>query len=368
MRIENERVSQSQLMYAFICFMQATMMRSAFVSSVTGIDSWAMVFTGALVHLPMLLGYVTLLRWFPGDCLFVINNKVFGPVIGRLFSAVYMYFLLTLIALNGLDVGYFVVDFMMPGMPMMLVLAVMMIACAHAVRKGTASYMRLAPLFAIGTFVVVALNFILVIKDTKMEYLFPMFQQPLIKYIQGTHITATIPYGESVVFMMIAPALEDGKCPKKPLVLGLIISSLFMFGIVFRDTISLGPLMTYIALPSFEAVRMINLGNVVTRIESLYGILNVSLLYFKLCLLIYACARGFAKLVGAPKYKHLALVVGAFSCAYGMTAYSSGAEHAYSGSYVAPFLWLIFEYAMPTITLMAALVYTRRRRKAGVAG
>lgn len=365
MRLDKERISESQLLFAFICFMQATMLRSVFVSSITGIDSWAMAFTGALVHLPMLLAYVTLLKWFPGKCLFEINDELFGSVLGRVFSAVYMYFFLTLVGLNSMDASNFVVDFMMPGTPLVLVLVLFLLACAYAIRKGLESYMRLAPLMAIGASVIVLLNFVLVLEDTSLSYLFPMFQQPVLKYVQGTHITATIPYGESMVFMMLAPALGHEKSPGRPLVLGLVLSSLFMFGIIFRDVICLGPLITYVSLPSFEAVRMINVADIITRIESLYAILNVSLLFFKVCILLYACTRGLAQMARLKQYKHLALAMTVFICIYSLTLYDSMIKHAYSGSFVAPFLWLIFEYIMPGVTLLVALIRRRSAKKAG---
>ncbi|NLF26330.1 MAG: endospore germination permease [Clostridiales bacterium] len=364
MRLDKERISESQLLFAFTCFMQATMLRLVFVSSITGIDSWAMAFTGALAHLPMLLINVTLLKWFPGKGLFEINDELFGPVFGRVFSAVYLYFFLTLAGLNSMDASNFVVDFMMPGTPLVLVLVLFLLACAYAVRKGLESYMRLSALLAVGAIAIVLFNFVLVLQDTNLSYLFPMFRQPVLKYVQGTHITATIPYGESVVFMMIAPALGREKSPGRPLVLGLALSSLFMAGIIFRDVICLGPLINYVSLPSFEAVRMINVADIITRIESLYAILNVSLLFFKVCILLFACTRGLAQMTRLTQYKHLALAMAAFACVYSLTIYDSMIKHAYSGSFSAPFLWLLFEYIMPCIALLAALIRRRRARRA----
>jgi spore germination protein KB len=364
--MDKERVSEMQLLFGVACFMQATTMRSVYVSSVTGVDSWAMAITGALVHLPMLFGYIALARWFPGKCLFEINEELFGPVLGRVFSAIYLYFFLTLSALNSLDVSYFVVDFMMPSTPLALVLAIFLIACVYAVRKGLESYMRLGPLLSVLAILVVLFNFVLVLKDTNLSYLFPMFQQPLIKYVQGTHITATIPFGESIAFLMITPSLGRKKGPGRPLLWGLLISALFMAGIIFRDVVCLGPLISYMSLPSFEAVRMINLANVITRIESLYAVLNLSLLFLKLCILLYACTRGIAQMTRLKQYKHLLFAVGAFVCVYGLTIYDSTIGHGYSGSFVTPFLWLIFEYFLPCIALVAAAIRRRKEKKAEV--
>jgi spore germination protein KB len=361
MRSGKERISEMQLLFALACFMQATMMRSVFVSSVTGIDSWAMAFTGALIHLPMLIGYTYLAKRFPEKSLFEINEELFGPILGRAFSTAYLFFFLTLSALNALDTGYFVADFMMPGTPLTMTLVVLIIACSYAVRKGLEGFARLGPLLSILAVVIVLFNFALVIRDTNISFLFPMFQQPWIKYVQGTHITATIPFGESVVFLMITPSLDRERSARRPLVIGLLLSSVFMAGVIFRDVICLGPLINYLSLPSFEAVRMINLADVFTRIESLYAILNVSLLYFKLCILLYACTRGIAEMAHLKEYRPLTLAVGAFITVYGLTVYDSMIKHGYSGSYTAPFLWLIFEYILPTVTLLTA--YIRRRRQ-----
>ncbi len=365
MKIKLERISGFQLTFGVICFMQATMMRSAFVSSVTGIDSWAMAFTGALAHLPMLLGFIALTRWFPEKNLFEINNTVFGPVVGRLISFIYLFFFLTLSGLNGMDACYFVADFMMPGTALPIVMITLLVACGYGVRRGLEGFMRLGPLLSIGATAVVLLNFLLVAKDTHIDYLLPMFDQPFIKYVQGTHITSTIPFGEVVVFMMIAPMMGREKDAGKPLLLSLLLSALFMAGIIFRDVICLGPLITHMSLPSFEAVRMVSLAAVITRIESLYAIVNISLLYFKLCVLLYACAKGLAQIAGLKQYRPLVLPMCALVCAYGLTIYDSAVRHGYSGSFVAPFLWLIFEYALPCLTLLVAAIRRGRTQKVG---
>jgi spore germination protein KB len=80
--------------------MQATVLRSGYIVAVTRHDSWAMAVTGFLFAVPMVAIYAALFRKFPGKNLIEIDDVVFGSIMGKIVSVSYLFFFLSLAALN----------------------------------------------------------------------------------------------------------------------------------------------------------------------------------------------------------------------------------------------------------------------------
>lgn len=113
MKLEDGCITARALLFSVFCFMQGTMLRAGFIISMTRNDSWIMAFSGLLLTLPLVSIYAALLRRFPGKSLIEIDNIIFGPVLGKAVSALYLFFFLLLAALNTRDLGNFAVDYMM---------------------------------------------------------------------------------------------------------------------------------------------------------------------------------------------------------------------------------------------------------------
>lgn len=354
MKLEKGRITGLQIMCAVSCFLHGTVLRSVFVISVTGRDSWAMAITGFLCFMPVLLVYYLLLKWFPGKSLFEINEEVFGKAAGKILSLVYLFFFLSLSALNLRDLGNFVVDFVMPETPDIAVLILFMVFCVYTVRKGLEGFMRIGVVFPLLSVLVIVLNFILVINDAEWGYLQPAFTEKFMVYVQGTHIVATIPFGELIVMMMVAPNIRKGENAAKYIFWGALMSAAFMVLVIIRDIISLGPLANIISLPSFEAVRTVNFADIITRTESFYALLLVSLMFIKLCILLYVTALGIAQIFELDHYRRLVCIVGVIIVCYSGFVFESSMENGYWGSHVTPFFWLLFQYILPLVTLAAA--------------
>ena len=361
MNIEKGRLTGIQVMWATCCFIQATVLRSVFVISVAGRDSWLMAITGFLCFAPIAAVYAVMLRWFPQKNLFEINEKVFGKIAGKAVSAIYLFFFITLSALNLRDVGTFVVDFVMLDTPEIAVLILFAVFCVYAVRKGVEGFIRVSTIFPFIGFAIVLLNFGLVLKDVKWGFLQPVLAQEPMKYIQATHITATIPLGELIVMLMLAPNIRKGEKAGKFLFFGALVSAVFMFIVILRDIVTLGPLAEMVSLPSFEAVRTVNLKGVITRTESLYAFLMTALMYFKVCILFYASSLGIAQILGLKEYKPLVCVMAALIVGYSTFVYNSTIENGFWGTSIAPFPWLFFEYILPALTLLVARLRKQNR-------
>ncbi len=367
MRLEKGCITGQDLLFSVFCFMQGTVLRSGFIISDTRNDSWSMAFTGLLFALPLVAIYTLLLRWFPGKGLIEIDDLIFGPVVGKVISVLYLFFFLSLLALNTHDLGSFVIGYMMPETPIVPVIFLFLTVCIYAIHKGIENLMRLSVFFCVITTGALLINSVLILKEVKIEFLKPFFRLPLMKYVQGTVTVTAVPMGEILAFTMIAPMLGKKQKVGKPLALGLIFSSIFMAVVILRDIITLGPLVSIVSLPSFESVRYVTLAGILTRMESIYAIVLLILFLFKVCILMYAFVLGLSQILYVKNYSTLILVSAALVFIYSLLVFESVMENMDWGSSTAPFFSLTFEFFLPVVSLLVARLRGLNRKREAVA-
>lgn len=377
MKLERGSISSRELTLAVFCFMQATVLRSGYIISITRQDSWAMSITGFLCSLPLLAIYASLLKRFPGKNLLELDDMLFGPALGKIVSVLYLFFFVSLAALNARDLGNFIVDYLMPETPMAAVIFIFLIGCVYAIGKGIKNLMYLSTMLVIILVAALIINSILILRDVQPGFLKPVFRLEPMKYVQGTVSVMAVPIGELLTFMMLTPMLGKDKKASKPFLLGLGFSALSMTMVIIRDVITLGPLVAIVSLPSFESVRYISLSGVLTRMESIYAVVLILLFLFKISILLYAFALGVTQLlnpesrlpvdtsaegsmqeeVRAPRVKNgppLLLVSAALVFFYSLFVFESVMENMDWGATTAPFFSLTFALVLPGISLLTA--------------
>ena len=359
MNPEMKKISWKELMFAVFCFMHSTILRSGFIISGTRNDSWAMAFTGLLFTLPMVAIYAVLLRKFPGKSLIEIDDIIFGPVLGKIVSALYLFFFVSLAALNTRDLGNFVVGYMMLETPLAAVIFIFLIGCVYTIRKGIENLMNLSTFLFIISVGALAVNCVLVLRYIQPEFLKPFFRLEPLKYVQGTVSVAAVPMGEVLAFTMVTPLLGKDKKAAKPLLLSIV------------------------SLPAFESMRYVSLEYTLTRMESIYAVILVILYLFKVSILIYAFALGLTQMLSRKSqlypnpdnanrlyererllslrgYPPFLLISAAFVFFYSLFVFESIMENMDWGATTAPFFSLTFELLLPAVSLLAASL-----RKAG---
>ena len=92
MRLEKGVITNTQLMFLILSFMEFMVMSVNFVYSICGADAWIAVLAAYAVTMLVAVGYTAIAKCCPGKNLVEINDTVFGPYLGKLFSALYLWF------------------------------------------------------------------------------------------------------------------------------------------------------------------------------------------------------------------------------------------------------------------------------------
>ncbi len=361
---QNNTINNVSFMFTVACFIQSSTMLTAFVTTITGHDTWIVTAIASILSIPLMLVILALVKRFPGKGLFEINDFAFGKIGGTMVSIVYMFFFFLLTSLNLRDASNFINQTVMNNTPMMALSICFMGLVAYATYKGLNVIGKYAAAFVILSFFFIGISMLTTMLNADAGNFLPMLRLPVVKYIQGTHVLMTIPFGELVCLLVIAPYIaRNGKSLGKELCWGFFMGVITFLAVVVRDTSVLGNTMRYFALPSFQTLKLAKFTDTLGHLEIIFAIILLVLLYFRIAILYFCYLVMLSKILRFQNYNYLIIPTSCVILVYSFIIFSSFQMHMDYGNRVIPFLWIIPELILPVITLVVILI-RRKKEKA----
>jgi spore germination protein KB len=137
---------------------------------------------------------------------------------------------------------------------------------------------------------------------------------------------------------------------------GLTIAAVMLLLVVLRDTVVLGKFISILSMPSYYSARYINIGNVLTRVEIIYAIVLVALMFFKVSVVYYAGASGLRQLLETQSYGPYVYILGALICIYAAGSFPTNSEHVRWKMTTAATFSTFFILVLPLLTLLVSLI------------
>jgi spore germination protein KB len=328
MSIEKGKISSQQLLFLIAGFVQGSALLIDFAVGITEHQTWMVIIAGLIITAPVVLSYVLLSKMFPGMNLIQINDMVYGPFLGKAVSLYYIFFFMMTLSFNVRDVGELYMTFLVEDMPFVFLLVVFAATCAYAATKGLEVLARISHLFVVSGLFVIISNFILLIDQMDFSNFLPLFELPFIRIFQGIHIMSVIPFGETVVFLMIMGCLNRTELAAKSTFFGLLIGAVSLLGVAVRNTAVLGKTQTIWTSTSFQSIRLINIGTVLTRMDFLVGIAQTVLVFLKCSIFFYVLSAALGQLFGLKSYLPLVLPIAGIEVIIAATVFQSPVDHA----------------------------------------
>lgn len=366
MKIVKEHITARQFMFSMLAFVMGSSLLTSFFSDVLKQNTWIGVIVAYLLGLPMIFISLYILSKYPGKSLIEINDILFGRWLGKVFSALYIFYFFTLISLNTYDVCSFIIGYMMPETPPQVVALLFLLVPALLVRRGMDSIARIAPFFCIIQIITMAMFSLFQIKDMHIDNLFPIFRIPVKEFIQGTHTIFALPFGELVSFLMIIPSVDDQKKVRKNMLTAYTVGAVIMLLIVVNEILVLGPALEFFALPSFEAIRLIDLADVISRMDTLYALMLYMLRFYKVSILLYACSLSLAQAAELTQYRPLVTPIAILAALLSIFIHASSVANFEWGRGSAAIYSTFFNVGLPLIAFVVCLIrnaISKRRLK-----
>jgi spore germination protein KB len=237
-----------------------------------------------------------------------------------------------------------------------MILISFVVVCAMAVRKGPVTMTRYGFLAAFIAILAILINSILLSNMTNLRYLQPAFMLPASNYLIGAHIVTMLPFCETMSFMMMIPAMEKPEEFGRAMRIGLCIGAVTLVYIVLRDITVLGSFTAIFSMPTFSSIRMINIGDILTRLEIVYAVILIGLLFFKVSTVYWATVSGISRVLAFKSYRYLISVIGALVVLYAMACFPVSAEHVQWNMTTAATYSSFFLLILPLVTLCVSLI------------
>jgi spore germination protein KB len=349
-------------MYSAAAFIIASSLLTRSLYTYTKNETWIPIVIATAVSYVIVSIYGRLARTYPGLSLIGINGAVFGTAAGKAVSALYLFYFFTLIVLNTRDLGSFVSAAVLPNTPISIVYIIFLLICAYAARKGAVPMTRYSVLITYLYIAAIVLNSLLLLNIVKPENLLPVFRLPVKNYLLGAHLTAMLPYCEVLVFLMFTPFLEKPEKTGVALRRGLLIAFAVLIVIIVRDVAVVGEFTLYTSMPTFNSIRLINVGDILTRLEIVFAVAVMMMLFFKVSILLFATVKGLSEVFGISQFREFTFIILALLVIYANAMFSSGFEQTKWFTTAATYS-TFFLVVLPAVTLLVSELRKRSRKK-----
>lgn len=355
--MDKSKIGSYRFMFTIILFLNASSLLPAFSIGIIEQDTWIGIMLSLVITLPLICLYCTIMIKFPDKNFIQVLRLVCGKVIGTILAIFYVWFVLTLSALNLGDFANVTRLSLMHQTPMIFIILITVFLAVYAIRNGFSTVTRYSAFFSIISITIVIFSVLLIYEHIDLENFLPMFTFKPLQYIQSAHISATIPTGELIIFLMFTPNVDfDKKKIKKVWIIGFIVGFISVLIPVLRDTAVLGRSLSLFNLPSFVTYRLINIGSIFTRLEILLASVLVLLLSCKVIILCYASVLSICELFGIKDYKNMTFITAIIIAIYSLTLYPNSAVHITDVVETTSIEWTFYEIVIPLIVFIVALI------------
>lgn len=357
--------SSRQLTFGIATFIGGSSLFTVFITQLSFHDAWFSLLLSLLLSFAVVTVYVLLIRKFPGQGLLEMHLSVYGKTLGRLLNFAYTLFCILFAALSFRNLGDFFTGYIMTEMPMTAALSLFAVTAVLACLGGITAILRNAFLFFVFMAGALITNTLLLIPNMELDNFLPMLRLGWDAYVKSAFILSAAPFCEIIVFLILLPYADKNANPKKSFFTGLALGGLHFLITIFRDIATLGTALIYLEEPSYEAVRLINVMDIFSRLEILFAFTLTVMRVFKLCVLLCAILRAIEDTIGRP-LRRPALWLSASSAAAVFLAerlFRSGMELPEWFRGQGAWIFSVFEMALPLLTLILACIFPKCRKK-----
>lgn len=333
-------------------------------SAESGNSSWIALIFGMLLAVPLMLLYARLHLLFPGKDLYDMLHAVFGPVIGRMFSCLYIWYSLHLGSLVLRNFGEFSRTVALTATPMIAPVLVIVFLCIWAVKAGMEVIGKCAKFLLLFILAEIGIVQLLSIPKYEFHYLKPLLESGWTPVFADTFRSFLFPYGEVVVMLGAFSILPKKGSAARVLLSGLLIAGSIILLITLRNLLVLGPeILSSLYFPSYVAVSRINVGDFLTRIEGSSSIAFIAAIFIKVSLCLYVTSNGVAKVCNLKSYHSVVLQMGLIMGYMSIFIYKDILQMQYFTHYIYKFYAPPFEVLIPLLLWGVAEVLARKANR-----
>ncbi len=351
-----DKIKPSQLFYILVSYILGSTLLLSLVDNMMKQDAWLALCISFALSIPFVILFSILVKKFPGKSLMEINTLVFGNIAGNVISALYFVYIFLLLALNIEFVSGFFTGYILIETPKIIIIVFFTLTSAFAVKRGVGAIGKASLPVAVFSVGIIVITTLLLIGKMDFANFLPVFGLPTGSYVQVCYVLITVPFLDIVALMMVTSHLDGHKHITRSMLGGVAAAGAGLLCIVVRNTAALGTAASVVGNSSYEAARLIDIGEFLTRIEMLVTIGFTSCVFIKISMLYYASVNSFSQLLKLRDSKPLILPMGSVAVVVAAVLFRSSAANTDWGSRYHMFWATPFTMIFPLLTLLVAKI------------
>ncbi|KUG04571.1 spore germination protein gerkb [hydrocarbon metagenome] len=353
MSIEKGKISSYQLIILIFTSMSGSAV-ILYPGREAGTDTWLAYLAGFAAALLLAMLVIKLSREYPGKNLIEINDAVYGSIAGRIISLLYIWYFFHLGSIVVRDFADFLSATMLPFTPIPVFVFVSLVLVAYMIRSGIEVIGRCAA--AIFPLIMLTLFFITatISNEIKFNSLLPIMDITARDFLRASFHTAIFPFGEIIVFLMVAAFLENQKKIASSLILGMVLAVLNMLALSLLTITVLNGLAGVFTYPIHVMIYRIDIGDIITRVDILGASAGLLLGIIKMAVMYYAAALGTAQVLNLRSYTPVVLPIGLLMFDLSILQFPNALDNFVFHSQTYSYYALFFQLFLPLLTLLVS--------------
>jgi spore germination protein KB len=259
-------------------------------------DAWMSIPLAIAMFLVISTLYLSIAKQMNGASFEDYCQRILGSVLGKiaLFLFVLLFpYLIFILVLR--DLGDYLTTSVIPETPQPAIYALMLTAVYYVVRLGATVIGRTAEILFFIVMALFLVGFLSLFINADWKNLLPMLEDgPKPIFHASIHLLA-FPYLESVLFLFFVTHIEHAEKWRKIIVRSAILSGSACFIVTMTSLLALSAgVISNLTYPSYFVVRTISIGDIFERFEVVISFIWYISIFFRLSLLLYVSAQGFA--------------------------------------------------------------------------
>ena len=261
------------------------------------------------------------------------------------------------------DIGGFFKSTMMRETPTYVFHFLILLTAAMTVRSGIEVMARMFTLLLITIFIFSAIVILLTLPAYRVELLMPLFPKGFKPVLHGVYLAYGFPYAELILFSMVLPFVRKDQEPLgKFMFVSLLISGLSLTLVIVCTIMALGPMAGNIKFSLFTLARLIELAEIIERVESVIGMTLIAGSYMKATIVLFVINLGLTQLFQLEDDKILIFPIAFFAGMISLTMFRNELEFIAHVGTVWP-LFITVTGVVPILLLTIVTAFKSRRNQ-----
>nr|WP_263327448.1 endospore germination permease [Neobacillus sp. Marseille-Q6967] len=305
-KVEKDKIGLREI-FSILVFMISTKATDITVTQLierTFNSAWMVIIGSFIMILPSLIALNLVLKKYQTKNLLEVTQITLGRPIAFLLGLILFFILLFGTAVESRSYTDQLITMNFPKTPLFILYMIFLFICLFGAKKGWEALGSVAWMVFPYITLAVTLLFVLLMKDSVLNRIFPIFGTGKWEVVKASFQSISI-YGDAVIIAMMYPFVKDHKTFSKGYFGSLIytvtlMAFMYILYILVFDYRSVGKI-TY---PFSEATRLVNIGRVITNIETFFLTFWLLAVIVKFAVYIYLVCSVFGFVFKIKEFEH----------------------------------------------------------------